>query len=98
MAYFYVYASLARIAFGETSGEGRYKPWQIRFAAVSGLCATALGIVVAFVPSRQVESVWRFEIKMFVSCAAFLAAAAALFKYYSRHKIRTDVITAGAQF
>lgn len=85
IAYFYVYASLARVAFGKQS-PGRYKPWSIRFAAVSGLSATSLGIVVAFVPSQQVDSVWRFEIKMFLSCAVFLAAAAGLFRYYSRRR------------
>jgi amino acid transporter len=98
IAYFYVYASLARIAFGVTSGEGRYKPWQIRLAAVSGLCATAVGLVVAFIPSRQVESVWRFEMKMLVSCGIFLAAAAALFKYYSRHRVQAETIIAAAPF
>jgi glutamate:GABA antiporter len=87
IAYFYVYASLARVAFGAAAGKGRYKPWQIRFAAVSGLAATALGAVVAFVPSEQVDSIWRFEMKMFVSCAVFLAAAAVLFWYYSRRKL-----------
>lgn len=89
IAYSYVYASLARVAFGASVAEGRYKPWQIRFAAVSGLAATAVGAVVAFVPSEQVDSIWRFELKMFVSCGVFLAAAAALFWYYSRRKLES---------
>lgn len=97
IAYFYVYASLARVAFGATARRGRYKPWQIRFAAVTGLAATVLGAVVAFVPSEQVDSIWRFELKMFVSCAVFLAAAAALFWYYSRRKAEAALIAAGAQ-
>lgn len=97
IAYFYVYASLARVAFGKSSADGRYKPWQIQFAAVSGLSATGLGMIVAFIPSGQVDSVWRFELKMFLSCAIFLAAAAGLFKYYSRRKVELEAITAGAQ-
>lgn len=97
VAYFYVYASLARVAFGSESREGRFKPWQIRFAAVSGLAATVLGAVVAFVPSEQVDSIWRFELKMFLSCLVFLAAAAALFWYYSRRKVEAAVTSAAAQ-
>jgi glutamate:GABA antiporter len=96
VAYFYVYASLARVAFGSKS-RGRYKPWQIRVAAISGLVATALGTVVAFVPSRQVDSVWRFELKMFLSCGVFLATAAGLFRYYSRRRVQTGAIPAAAK-
>lgn len=97
IAYFYVYAALARVAFGSKSGGGRYKPWQTRLAAVSGLIATGIATIVAFIPSGQVESIWRFEIKMFLSCAIFLAAAAALFKYYSRRKVEVSEIAAGAE-
>jgi glutamate:GABA antiporter len=97
IAYSYVYASLAQVAFGPLAGKGRYKPWKIRFAAVSGFAATALGAVVAFVPSEQVDSIWRFELKMFLSCVVFLAAAAALFWYYSRRKVEASVISSGAE-
>ena len=93
IAYSYVYASLARVAFGAGARNGRYKPWQIRFAAVTGVAATALGTVVAFVPSEQVDSTWRFEIKMFATCAVFLAAAAGLFFYYSRRKLTARFVS-----
>jgi len=96
ISYSYIYASLARVAFGSSSG-GRYKHWQIRLAAISGLAATGLGTVVAFVPSRQVDSVWRFEVKMFLSCAVFLATAAGLFRYYSRRRVGTAAIPAAAE-
>jgi len=89
ISYFYVYASLARVAFGKTAGAGFYTRGRIRFAAVSGLITTAVGTIVAFVPSHQVESVQRFEIKMFATCAIFLGIALALFFYYSRRKIDT---------
>jgi glutamate:GABA antiporter len=97
IAYFYVYAALARVAFGSESRAGRYRPWVVRFAALSGLTATAVGTIVAFVPSRQVDSVWRFEIKMFLSCAVFLAGAAGLFAYYSRRRTASAVIPAGVE-
>jgi hypothetical protein len=41
---------------------------------------------VAFVPSRQIESIWRFELKMVVNCTVFFALAAVLFWYYSRRR------------
>jgi len=81
-SYLYLYASLARVAFGP-SGKA-----SIRFAAVSGLLTTLIGTVVAFVPSRQVDSVWRFELKMFITCALFMAVAAGLFAYYSHRRPR----------
>lgn len=91
ISYAYIYASLARVAFGSTAGRGFYRKGIIRFAAVSGLCTTVLGFIVSFVPSHQVESVWRFEVKMFVSCALFLGLAIALFFYYSRVQARSSV-------
>lgn len=97
ISYSYIYASLARVAFSKRSGPGRYKRWQVRGAAVSGLITTSVGMVVAFIPSRQVDSVWRFELKMFLSCAAFLATAAALFLYFSKRKTEAVPVVASAQ-
>lgn len=93
IAYSYIYASLARVAFGKSAGQGYYRKGVIRFAAVSGLFTTALGLVVAFVPSHQVESVWRFEVKMFLSCAVFLGLAVGLFSYYSRTKGKASIVS-----
>jgi len=41
-------------------------------------------MIVAFIPSRQIDSSWRFELKMFLTCGVFLALAGGLFYYYSR--------------
>lgn len=84
ISYLYLYASLARVAFGPRAGEGLYGKTRLRFAAIAGLSATLLGMIVAFVPSRQIDSIWRFELKMFSTCAVFLALAGGLFYYYSR--------------
>ena len=56
------------------------------FDAISGLAATSVGMIVAFVPSRQIDSIWRFELKMFSTCVVFLALAGGLFYYYSRSR------------
>jgi amino acid transporter len=47
--------------------------------AVSGLGATFVGLIVAFIPSRQVNSVWIFEGKLIA--ALFIVFGAALFFY-----------------
>lgn len=95
ISYTYVYASLARVAFanGATRAERKLR---VRFAAISGLITTGLGLLVAFIPSHQVDSVWRFEIKMILSCAAFLGLAAGLFIYYSRRRSPMDGVLAQA--
>lgn len=85
ISYSYVYASLVRVAFG-SRGAGSPNKLRIRFAAVSGLLMTLLGFVLSFIPSHQVDSVWRFEVKMVFSCVAFLGVAAGLFFYYSRRR------------
>ncbi len=84
ISYLYLYASLARIAFGKSPAAGFYGMSRVRFAAVSGLATTAVGMIVAFVPSHSVDSVWRFEIKMILTCILFLTVAVGLFFYYSR--------------
>ena len=86
ISYLYLYASLARVAFTKRPEHGFYKQSRTRFAAVSGLTTTTIGLMVAFVPSHAVDSVWRFEIKMVVTCAVFLGLAAALFLFYSRRR------------
>ena len=86
ISYLYLYATLARVAFGKTAGDGFYGKARLRFAAVGGLAATVVGGAVAFVPSRQIDSIWRFELKMVLTCVLFMGLAAGLFWYYSRRR------------
>ena len=57
--------------------------------AVAGLCATFVGLIVAFIPSRQVNSIWIFEGKLVAAC--LIVFGAALF-FYQRalRKARTE--------
>ena len=89
ISYLYMFGAAARVAFKPSGGK------MLRFAAVSGLATTTIGMIVAFVPSRHVDSVWRFEVKMFVTCAIFLGLAAGLFGYYS-HRQRNAAARAAA--
>ncbi|MGI8960894.1 MAG: APC family permease [Bryobacteraceae bacterium] len=93
ISYLYLYAALARIAFSKSVARVCGTGWT-RFAAIGGLISTSIGLVVAFVPSRQVDSVWQFELKMFLTCAVFLGLAVALFIYYSRRQTHAPVIAA----
>jgi len=86
ISYLYLYASLARVAFTKSAQDGFFSQTRTRFAAVSGLLTTGIGMVVAFVPSHAVDSVWRFEVKMVVTCAAFLGLAGGLFLFCSRRR------------
>jgi glutamate:GABA antiporter len=56
--------------------------------ATAGLAATGVGLVVAFIPSRQVNSVWIFEGKLIAAC--IIVFGSALF-FYQRalYKART---------
>jgi amino acid transporter len=93
ISYSYVYASLFRVAFGPRGAASPHK-WRIRFAAISGMLTTAFGLIFAFVPSHQVDSVWRFEVKMILSCLGLLGLAGCLFVYYSRQRSTIPVVTA----
>ena len=43
--------------------------------AIAGLSATFVGLIVAFIPSRQVNSIWIFEGNLIAACAIVFGAA-----------------------
>jgi amino acid transporter len=47
----------------------------LRTNAIAGLGSTTVGLVVAFIPSRQVNSTWLFEGKLIAACAIVFGAA-----------------------
>jgi len=84
LSYLYLFAVLLMVVRkGQNLYLSRTKLW---FAATSGLAATTIGLIVAFIPSHQITSIWIFEGKMIVSCTVFLGLAGALFRYYSRRR------------
>jgi len=84
LSYLYLFGALLwLVRKGEHLYLRRAKLW---FAAASGLAATTLGMIVAFIPSHQITSIWTFEAKMIVSCVLFLGLGAGLFWYYSRRR------------
>ena len=47
----------------------------------------ALSFVTAFVPSRQISSIWWFELKMVLTLATLLGAGMGLFYYYRGRRV-----------
>jgi amino acid transporter len=83
----YMYAALLRLAFFDPSHQRVFygKP-MLAFAGAAGLITTVLGIVVAFLPPAQVESVWRYELKMIAGCAIFLVIAPLVARFLAHRR------------
>jgi len=84
MSYLYLFASLLRRAFSKDVAPTNFTTGTLRITAVAGLAMTSAGFVMAFVPSRQIASIWSFELKMALTLGFLLGLGAALFLYYSR--------------
>ncbi|HEY6549444.1 MAG TPA: APC family permease [Vicinamibacteria bacterium] len=78
--YLYLHAALLRYSAKDAPAPLRYAKSTLRLAGLAGLFSTALGMIVAFVPSRQIESVMLFELKMLLGCAVFVGLAVFFFR------------------
>jgi amino acid transporter len=84
--FLYVFAALLKFGVkGELSG-GRYGRGKLIVSGFCGFVTTALGIVLAFFPAKQITSVWRYEAKMSGFTLFFLVLAAFFFFVYGRLK------------
>ena len=86
--FLYMFTALIKIAVRPQDHAGHYSRRTLLFAGASGLLTTVLGIIVAFVPSKQITSVWTFELKMAASMVFFIGLAAFFFAW-ARYKART---------
>jgi amino acid transporter len=84
--FLYMYAALIRLT-AKRKRSGIFRPITLQLAGVSGLLTTALAMVVAFVPSRQISSVWLFEAKLISGCIFFVGLAVFFFYVYGRRKL-----------
>jgi amino acid transporter len=84
ISYTYLFSTLVRTAFSATAGQGTFSRLTLRVSSLTGLAATLGGLVMAFVPSHQISSIWSFELKMIGAILLFLGIARTLFVYYSR--------------
>ena len=56
---------------------------------LGGMAATLVGLGVAFVPSRQVSSVWLYELKLIVACTLVFGSA---YLFYRRARSTAPVV------
>ena len=77
--YLYLYAALIKYSRASASAPSLYSKRTLRLAGLAGFVTTGLGMIVAFVPTRQIESTFQFEAKMFGGCGVFLALAAVFY-------------------
>ena len=88
ISYLYLFASLLRRAFSANFTRVYFRRAVLRPASVIGAAMTVFGFAMAFVPSRQISSIWWFELKMVLTLAALLSLGAALFHHYSQRRPR----------
>jgi amino acid transporter len=82
--YVYVFAILVKISAPGAPATAYFRKTTLRAAGLAGLFTSGLGMVLAFVPSHQITSIWAFEAKMVVGCAVFIGAALAFFRNGTR--------------
>jgi amino acid transporter len=80
----YMFLSLLRHTWSEGAVLHANK-FYLTANAVAGCCATGVGLIVAFIPSRQVNSVWIFEGKLI---AASILVFGSAFFFYQRAQRR----------
>ena len=84
--FLYIFVALLKLALREADGAGVFRRPTLFAAGASGLLTTSLGMIVAFLPSKQIGSVWVFELKMCVGTLFFLGLAAFFFFIYGRRQ------------
>ncbi|MBV9082093.1 MAG: APC family permease [Acidobacteriaceae bacterium] len=91
ISYVYLFLSLAKVAYSREFRKLYFPRALLRIASATGLAMTLIGFIIAFIPSRQISSLWSFEVKMLITLVAVLAVACGLFFYYRRQKTASVV-------
>jgi amino acid transporter len=91
--FLYVFAALVKFAVRGSLEGGRYSRGTLMFAGVAGFVTTTLAIIVAFFPAKQITSLWKYEVGMFVYTLGFIALA--IFFFYGYARLKTPEAIAG---
>jgi len=78
--------ALLKFGFRNSLQGGRYGRGTLLFAGGAGFLTTALGIILAFSPAKQITSLWKYEAGMFGITLGFLALGTFFFFGYGRFK------------
>jgi len=84
--FLYVFGALLKFAFRGQLENGRYGRGTLFFAGFAGFLTTALGIILAFFPAKQITSIWKYEAIMFGITLGFIVLAVFFFFVYGRLK------------
>jgi glutamate:GABA antiporter len=84
--FLYVFGALLKFAFANGCEKGRYGKGTLLFAGFAGFLTTAVGIVLAFSPAKQITSFWKYEAGMTGMTVGFIALGAFFFFGYGRLK------------
>ena len=90
--FLYVFAALVKFAWRRSLEGGRYGRGTLMFAGVAGFVTTALAIIVAFFPAKQITSLWKYEVTMFGITLGFIALAVFFFYVYGHMKAPRTVV------
>ena len=83
LQYVYMYASLLALLLRHRDRPTLFRRRTLLLAGSSGMATTLLGTAFAFVPTRQVEHVWLFELKLAGSCLLLMGVGAVFFRVNS---------------
>lgn len=86
LPYLAMFAGLILVAKRERP---RNKTW-VSAAGVAGLLTTAMGTALVFIPSRQINSIWRYEITMVVGCLLLLSIGAIFYWHSAKRSVVDD--------
>jgi glutamate:GABA antiporter len=84
MQYLYMYSSLLSLVFRRRDVDFFFGRTTLVVSGVTGICTTLLATGCAFVPTRQVEHLGLFELKVFGFCSIVIGAGVLCFRLNSR--------------
>jgi amino acid transporter len=84
--FLYIFAALLKLALRRDFVRGRYSRVTLLAAGTAGTIATAVGIILAFVPPASGDSALVFETKMVLGTLFFLGLGASFFQGSARRR------------
>jgi len=94
--YLYMFAGLIVIRrdplrFGSAEAYFR-RSWIVYASGALGFVVTAVGLVLAFVPTAGVNDVWNYELKTILGVLSFLVPAVLIFRIEARKRRSADMV------
>jgi amino acid transporter len=86
LQYLYMYASLLALVLRRRDIELFFGRTTLAVSGIVGICVTLLATATAFVPTREVQHLGLFELKLFGFCGIVLGAGALCFHLTSRSR------------